>query len=78
MLIIISFLGLREAFKSTQCSSKIGCDKIYIERYIFGKMEQYGSFPIVAERQNRKQVLVGKFSASSMGVHLVIHVEGFS
>lgn len=55
--------------------SKIGCDKIYI--YIFGKMERYGALPIEAERQNQKQVLVGKFSASSLGVHLVIHVGGF-
>ena len=45
--------------------------------YIFGKMERYGALSTVAERQNRKQVLVGKFSTSSMGVHLVIHVGGF-
>lgn len=50
---------------------------IEIDRDIFGKMERYGALPVVAERQNREQVLVAKFSASSMGVHLVIHVGGF-
>lgn len=44
--------------------------------FIIGKMERYGALPTVAETQNQKQVLVGKFSASSMGVHLVIHMGG--
>lgn len=35
--------------------------------HIFGKMEQYGALPIMSEKQNRKKVLVGKFSASSLG-----------
>lgn len=39
-------------------------------------MERYGALPTVAERQNGKQVLVGKFGACGMGVHLVIHMGG--
>lgn len=39
-------------------------------------MEQYGALPVMSEKQNRKQLLVGKFSASSLGGNLVIHMGG--
>jgi len=45
--------------------------------YIFGKMERYGALPNMAESQNRKQALVGKLSASSMGAHLAVDMGGF-
>ena len=40
-------------------------------------MERYGALPNMAESQNRKQALVGKLSASSMGAHLAVDMGGF-